>query len=155
MSYMGHVLTENRNGLVAGAILTQTIGTAEREAAPALVDALKSRWRFTLAADKAYEVRAFISDLRARKVTPHVTRDDCPTKTGKRCSSAINRRTTRHPGYAVSLRIRKRIEKVFSWVKTIRTLRKTCHKGTDRVGWAFTLAAPYNLIRMLRLLAVT
>ena len=156
MAYMGHVLMENRNGLVVGAILTQATGTAEREAALALVDALKPRRRISLAADKAYDVQAFVGDLRARKITPHVTRDDHLTKTGKRRRSAIDRRTTRHPGYAVSLRIRKRIEEVFGWVKTIGTLRKTRHKGTDRVGWAFTLAAAaYNLIRMPKLLAAT
>lgn len=104
---------ENRNGLVVGATLTQATGTAEREAVLALVDALKPRRRITLAADKAYDARAFIAELRARKVTPHVARDDNLTKAGKRRSSAIDRCTTRHPGYAVSLCIPKRIEEVF------------------------------------------
>ena len=93
--------------------LTQAAGTAEREAALALVDGLNPKGRITLGADKAYDVKGFVGDLRARKVTPHIARDDHLTKTGKRRTTAIDGRTTRHPGYAVSLRIRKRIEEVF------------------------------------------
>jgi transposase len=153
MAFMGHVLMENRNGLVVGATLTQATGTAEREAALALVDGLAPKRRITLAADKAYDVRDFVGDLRSRKVTPHIARDDHLTKTGKRRTSAIDGRTIRHPGYAVSLRIRKRIEEVFGWAKTTGGLRKTRHKGTDRVGWAFTLtAAAYNLVRLPKLM---
>ncbi len=114
MAYMGHVLMENRNGLVVGACATPATGTAEREAALALVDRLGAKdrvpGRITLGADKAYDVREFVRDLRARRITPHIARDDHLTKTGKRRTSAIDARTTRHPGYGVSLRIRKRIE---------------------------------------------
>ncbi|TWB12259.1 IS4 family transposase [Nitrospirillum amazonense] len=154
LAYMGHVLMENRNGLVVGATLTQATGTAEREAALALIDGLKPTKRVTLGADKAYDVREFIAQLRVRKVTPHIARNEQRTETGTlRRSSAIDGRTTRHPGYAVSLRVRKRIEKVFGWAKTIGGLRKTRQKGTDRVGWAFALtAAAYNLVRLPKLM---
>lgn len=154
MAFMGHVLMENRNGLVVGATLTEATRTAEREAALALLDKLKAKGRITLGADKAYDVRDFVRQLRGRKVTPHVTQDNHKTKTGKQRKSAIDARTTRHPGYGVSLRIRKRIEEVFGWIKTTGTLRKTRHKGTDRVGWGFTLtAAAYNLVRLPKLFA--
>lgn len=157
MAYMGHVLMENRNGLVVGACATQASGTAEREAALALVDGLGTEGRvtgrITLGADKAYDVREFVCALRARRITPHIARDDHLTKTGKRRTSAIDGRTTRHPGYGVSLRIRKRIEEVFGWSKTVGGLRKTRHKGTDRVGWVFTLnATAYNLVRLPKLI---
>jgi transposase len=156
MAFLGHVLMENRNGLVVGALVTQATGTAEREAALALLDDLKVKHRLTLGADKAYDAREFVRDLRARKVTPHIARNEQVTETGeRRRRSAIDGRTTRHPGYAVSLRIRKRIEEVFGWVKTTGGLRKTRHKGTDRVGWVFTLtAAAYNLVRLPKLMAV-
>lgn len=155
MAFMGHVLMENRNGLVVGALLTQATGTAEREAALALVDGLKAKGRITLGADKAYDAREFVRDLRARKVTPHIARNEQITQAGeRRRSSAIDGRTTRHPGYDISLRIRKRIEEVFGWTKTTGGLRKTRHRGTDRVGWAFTLtAAAYNLVRLPKLIA--
>jgi len=154
MAFMGHVLMENRNGLVVGATLTQASGTAEREAALTLIDGLKAKSRITLGADKGYDVRAFIQELRKRKVTPHIARNDHQTKTGKTRTSAVDGRTTRHPGYAISLRIRKRIEEVFGWAKGPCGLRKTRHKGTDRVGWVFTLtAAAYNLVRLPKLMA--
>jgi len=153
MAYMGHVLMENRNGLVVGACLTQATGTAEREAALALLQAHRpGRRRITLGADKAYDVAAFVETLRQRRITPHIARDDHLTKTGKRRRTLIDGRTTRHPGYAVSQRIRKRIEESFGWVKTTASLRKTRHRGTDRVGWMFTLtAAAYNLVRLPKL----
>lgn len=155
MAFMGHVLMENRNGLVVGALVTQATGTAEREAALALVDGLEVKRRITLGADKAYDAREFVRDLRARKVTPHIARNEQITEAGElRRSSAIDGRTTRHPGYAISLRIRKRIEEVFGWTKTTGGLRKTRHKGTDRVGWSFILtAAAYNLVRLPKLVA--
>jgi transposase len=155
MAFMGHVLMENRNGLVVGAVVTQATGTAEREAALKLVDGLNAKGRITLGADKAYDVRDFVRDLRARKVTPHIARNEQMTKDGTlRRSSAIDGRTTRHPGYAISLRIRKRIEEVFGWAKTTGGLRKTRHKGTDRVDWVFALtAAAYNLVRLPKLMA--
>lgn len=154
LAFMGHVLMENRNGLVVGATVTQATGTAEREAALALIDGLKPKGRITLGADKAYDVQAFVKDLRARTVTPHIARNEQRKPDGTlRRSSAIDGRTTRHPGYAVSLRIRKRIEEVFGWVKAAAGLRKTRHKGTDRVDWVFTLnAAAYNLIRLPKLM---
>jgi len=154
MAFMGHVLMENRNGLVVGARLTPATGTAEREAALSLIDGLDAQRRITLGADKAYDVRDFVGQLRARTVTPHIARDDHVTKTGKRRRTAIDGRTTRHPGYAVSLRLRKRIEEVFGWIKTTGTLRQTRHRGTARVDWMFTLtAAAYNLIRLPKLMA--
>lgn len=154
LAFMGPVLMENRNGLVVGARVTQATGTAEREAALALIDDQKPKGRITLGADKAYDVRAFVKDLRARAVTPHIARNEQRKEDGTlRRSSAIDGRTTRHPGYAVSLRIRKRIEEVFGWIKAVAGLRKTRHKGTDRVDWTFILnAAAYNLIRMPKLM---
>lgn len=155
MAFMGHVLMENRNGLVVGALVTQATGTAEREAALKLVDGLNAKRRITLGADKAYDAREFVRDLRVRKVTPHIARNEQVAEDGTlRRSSAIDGRTTRHPGYAVSMRIRKRIEEVFGWAKTTGGLRKTRHKGTDRVDWVFTLtAAAYNLVRLPKLMA--
>ncbi|MBB4287979.1 IS5 family transposase [Roseospira goensis] len=154
LAFMGHVLMENRNGLVVAAHLTRATGTAEREATLAMLDRVHDgRRRITLGADKAYDVADFVSALRARKVTPHVARNDHVTKTGKRRKSAIDGRTTRHAGYAVSLRVRKRIEEVFGWVKTSGGFAKTRHRGKDRVGWMFSLqAAAYNLVRLPKLI---
>ena len=152
---MGHALMENRSGLVVGATLTQATGTAEREAALASVDGLEAKGRITLGADKAYDVRGFVGQLRVRKITPHIARNDHLTKTGERRGSAIDGRTTRHPGYAVSLRIRKRIQEGFGWAETTGGLRKARHRGTDCVGWIFTLTvAAYNLVRLPKLMAV-
>jgi IS5 family transposase len=110
--------------------------------------------RVTLGADKGYDVREFIAALRARRVTPHVAIDGHVRKSGKPRKTALDRRTTRHPGYAISLRLRKRIEEPFGWIKTVANLRKTRHRGTARVGWIFTLAATaYNLVRLPKLLA--
>ena len=155
LAFMGHALMENRNGLVVDARLTEATGTAEREAALAMLDALpRGTRRITLAGDKGYDVRDFIGTLRARRVTPHIAVNAHATKTGKRRKTAIDARTTRHPGYAISLRVRKRIEEVFGWIKTTGALRKTRHKGTERVGWIFALtAAAYNLIRLPKLTA--
>jgi transposase len=148
LAYMGHVLMENRNGLAVDARLTRATGTAEREAALAMIEDRPGAHRVTLGADKAYDAAAFVASLRDRTVSPHVTQN---TK-GRR--SAIDGRTTRHPGYVVSLRIRKRIEEVFGWVKTSAGLRKTRHRGLGRVGWTFTLTvAAYNLVRLPKLLA--
>jgi transposase len=148
LCHMGHVLMENRHGLVIDATLTHATGTAEREAALTMLARMKGRHRITLAADKNYDTASFVAALREMDVTPHVAQNN----TNRR--SAIDGRTTRHPGYAVSLRIRKRIEEVFGWAKTSGNLRKTRHRGQDRVGWAFTLtAAAYNLVRLPKLLA--
>jgi transposase len=153
LCYMGHALMENRNGLVVGGLITQASGTAEREAALALLDQHDGSGRRTVAADKAYDAKRFVDDLRDRSVTPHLTRNDYVTKTGQRRRSAIDGRTIRHPGYAVSLRIRKRIEEVFGWIKTQAGMAKTRFRGTARVNAAFVLmSAAYNLIRLPKLL---
>ena len=147
LCHLGHVIMENRSGLVVAASLTPATGTAEREAAVAMVEALGGGQRITLGADKAYDTADFVAEMRRLRVTPHMAQND----TNRR--SAIDGRTTRHPGYAVSLRKRKRIEEVFGWMKTAAGMRKTRHRGTARVGWMFTLtAAAYNLVRMPKLL---
>lgn len=148
LCHMGHVLMENRNGLVVDARLTHATGTAEREAALTMLGRLEGRHRITLGADKAYDTAGFVAALRDINVTPHVAQNN----TNRR--SAIDGRTTRQPGYAVSIRIRKRIEEIFGWAKTCGGMRKARHCGQDRVGWAFTLtAAAYNLVRLPKLLA--
>jgi hypothetical protein len=161
---MGHALMENRNGLVVGAHLTRASGTAEREAAVHMINrqspgrrakhASGMQRRITLGADKGYDAASFVEDLRDMAVTPHVARNDTITKTGKRRRSAVDGRTTRHAGYGVSLRVRKRIEEAFGWVKTVAGLDQTKLRGTERVAFQFTFSmAAYNLIRMPRLLA--
>jgi len=154
LCYMGHVLMENRHGLAVAGTVTHATGTAEREAALALLDRRPGgAGRCTLGADKAYDVKAFVGELRQRKITPHVARDDHLTKTGKRRTSAIDRRITRHPGYGVSQRCRKRIEEVFGWIKSSAGLAKVKVRGRDRVDATFTFAvAAYNLIRLPKLL---
>ncbi len=148
LCYMGHIVTENRNGLIVDTRLTVASGTAERDASLEMVENKRSEKRITLGADKAYDTREFIAKLRSLAVTPHVAQND----TNRR--SAIDERTTRHPGYAVSQRKRKRVEEVFGWMKTIGLQRKTRFRGPDRVGWMFTFAAAaYNLVRMRNLLA--
>ena len=147
MAYLGHVLMENRHALVVDARLTLATGTAEREAALEMVADRPGNHRITLGADKAYDVAEFVADLRDLKVTPHVAQNT----TNRR--SAIDGRTTRHSGYAVSRRVRKRIEEVFGWTKATAGFRKTRHRGVARVGWMFTLTATaYNLIRLPKLL---
>jgi len=153
-------LMENRNGLVVGGGVTIASGTAEREAALDLIDkhhpveSKGGKRRITLGGDKGFDVAAFIEDLRGRKVTPHVAVQDRLTKTGKRRKTKIDGRTTRHPGYGVSQRCRKRIEEIFGWAKTQAGLSKTKFRGKRRVDASFTLAlAAYNLIRLPRLLA--
>jgi len=154
LAYAGHVVMENRNGLVARVCLTHASGTAERDAALTMMDTLGSRRRITLAADKGYDAAAFVTALRRRRITPHIAPDTHLTKTGKRRRSEINGRTTRHAGYTISQCIRKRIEEVFGWVKSAAGFRQTKHRGRDRVGWCFALATTaYNLIRLPRLLA--
>lgn len=148
LCHMGHLLMENRHGLIVDTMLTHATGTAEREAALAMLERMNGRHRITLAADKAYDVADFIAKLRALGVTPHVAQNT----TNRR--SAIDGRTTRHPGYAVSQRIRKRIEEGFGWMKTYGGMRKTRHVGNPRVAWTFTLtAAACNLVRLPKLLA--
>ncbi|MBA2733855.1 MAG: IS5 family transposase [Acidobacteria bacterium] len=150
LAYQGHVLMENRNGLVVNATLTQATGIAEREAALAMIASRPQRKRVTLAGDKAYDTKDFVADLRAAKVTPHVAQNN------KRRKSAIDERTTRHPGYEVSQRKRKRVEEIFGWLKTVGLLRKTRHRGLELVGWIFKFAtAAYNLVRIRNLALVT
>jgi len=150
LCYVGHLLTENRNGLVVDALLTQATGYAERSAAVTmLAKAARRRGkRITAGGDRGYDTRDFVMTLRQLDVTPHVAQN-----TTKR-SSRIDQRTTRHPGYELSQRKRKRIEEVFGWIKTVGLMRKTRHRGSRRVGWMFTFtAAVYNLVRMRNLAA--
>lgn len=155
LCFMGHLLMENRNGLIVRAKLTQASGTAERDAALCMIDKHRpGKRRVTLGGDKGFDVTAFVEALRARKITPHIAIDAHLTKTGKRRKTAIDQRTTGHAGYAISQVIRKRIEEGFGWIKTVAVLRKTRHRGIARVGWMFTLAATaYNLVRLPKLLA--
>jgi transposase len=149
LCFMGHALMENRNGLVVDACLTPADGHAERVAALHMIEPRADRPQaITLGADKAYDMADFVNELRSMKVTPHVAQNT----SGR--SSAIDGRTTRHGGYAVSQRIRKRIEEAFGWIKTIAGQEQTKFRGCDRVGWAFTFtAAAYNLTRLPKLLA--
>ena len=149
LCHMGHVVMENRNGLVVAATSTFATGTAEREAAEAMVGGMPAGGRITLGADKAYDTADFVAEMRRQGVTPHVTQNN------KRRRSAIDGRTTRHAGYQASQRMRKRIEEVFGWMKTVGGQRKTRYRGSAKVGWMFTLsAAAYNLIRLPNLLRV-
>jgi hypothetical protein len=148
--FMGHALMENRSGLIVDAELTRATGTAERVAALAMLEgvAREAGRGVTLAADRAYDTADFVMEARELNATPHVAQNAA----GRR--SAIDGRTTRHPGYAASQRVRKRIEEFFGWAKAAAGLRKTKFRGLDRVRFAFTLAAAaYNLIRLPRLLA--
>ena len=149
LCYLGHALTENRNGLVVNTRVTLATGTAERDAAISMAEAIPGgSKRVTLGADRGYDTRDFVEQMRERCVTPHVARND----NGRR--SAIDARTTQHAGYGISQRKRKRVEEVFGWMKTVALQRKTRFKGPDKVGWMFTLAAAaYNLVRMRNLLA--
>jgi transposase len=153
LCYIGHVLMENRNGLAVDGGITQASGTAEREAALVMLDRRTRRQRVTLGADKAYDVRQFVEDLRERSVTPHITIDGHLSKTGKPRATAVDRRTTRHPGYAISQCCRKRIEEVFGWAKGSAGLAKVKLRGRAKVDAVFTLAlAAYNLVRLPKLL---
>jgi len=153
LCYIGHALMENRHGLAVDGGVTRATGTAEREAALAMLDRRPRPGRITLGADKAYDVTGFIGDLRARRVTPHVAIDGHLSKTGKPRKTAVGARTTRHPGYAISQRCRKRIEEVFGWLKGSAGLAKVKLRGRARVDAVFTLAlAAYNLIRLPKLL---
>ena len=148
LCYMGHAVTENRNGFVVEATLTHADGTAERRAAIAMLDALDpgSTRRITLGADKGYDAAEFVAELRAMCVTPHIA--------AKAKGSAIDGRTTRHAGYAVSQRKRKLVEEPFGWGKTVGPIRKTMLRGLERVAAQFTLTmAAYNLAKLPRLLA--
>jgi len=148
LSYQGHVLMERRSGLVVGAVVTHADGLGERAAALAMLDTLPGTHPKTLAADKAYDTRDFIAACRQRRVTPHVASND--TRIG---GSAIDGRTTRHAGYAVSQTIRKRIEEHFGWGKTIGRIRQTLYRGIRRVDQHFKLTmTASNIVRMARIL---
>jgi hypothetical protein len=145
LSFAGHVLMENRNGLAVDGCVTQATGRAEVEAGLELVEGIEGWGRVTLGADKGYDQKEFVLQLREHQVTPHIARK--PT-------SIIDMRTIRHPGYAISQQKRKRIEEIYGWLKTVAGLRKTRHRGLAKVGWMFTFAlAAYNLVRMRNLAA--
>jgi transposase len=151
LCFIGHALMENRNGLVVDACLTQADGHAERIAALAMIEPRADRPRpITLGADKAYDAEDFVNELRSMNATPHVAQN----ASGR--SSAIDGRTTRHAGYAISQRIRKRIEEAFGWIKTVAGQARTKFRGHERVGWAFAFAAAaYNLARLPKLLGAS
>jgi len=149
LAYCGNVMIENRNGLVVDTELLQCNGTAERDAALLMAERLDGAERVTMAADKGYDTKDFVQEMRGINVTPHVSQNH-----KRRGGSAIDGRTTRHAGYQTSQRKRKRIEEVFGWMKTVGMLRKLRHRGVFKVGWVFTFAATtYNLVRMRNLLS--
>ena len=147
LCYLGHALMENRNGMAVRGRVSEANGKAERSEAVRLLEAVPTKRRITLGGDKNYDTRDFVDTLRSLEVTPHVAQ-----YTGQR-RSAIDERTTRHPGYAVSQIKRKRIEEIFGWLKTVGGLRKTRHRGRAKVDWMFVFAlAAYNLRRMVKLI---
>jgi len=149
LSYNGNLLTENLNGLIVNTEVFPANGLAERAAAMAMLEQIPGDHRVTVGADKGYDTRDFIAECRHLKVTPHIAQN-----TKRSGGSAIDGRTTRHSGYAVSQKKRKRIEECFGWLKTIALMRKVRHRGIEKVGWVFTFAAAaYNLVRMRNLLA--
>jgi transposase len=151
LSYMGQALMENRHGLLVDFQVTIATGTAERDVVPQLIDAARQRGFHprTLGADKAYDTREFVGGLRAQGVTPHVAQNT----TGRR--SAVDGRTTRRPGYDASQKVRRRIEEIFGWIKTVGGLRRTRYRGLERVDFAgYLVAAAYNLVRLVRLATV-
>jgi transposase len=148
LSYMGHVLMENRNGLVVNARLTQATGRAEWEAALEMAKEIPGQHRVTLGADKGYDTAEVVDSLRELGISPHVAR--------KRSGSAIDDRTTRHEGYEISQLKRKLVEPVFGWLKAVGNLRKTRHRGRPKVGWMFLFGlAAYNLVRIGNLRCAT
>jgi transposase len=148
LSYMGHVVMEHRSGLIVQTTVTPADGHGERDAALVMLERLPGDHRITVAADKAYDTRDFVANLRAMHVTPHVAQHTTCRR------SAIDRRTTRHPGYAISQQKRKLVEQGFGWMKTVGGLRKLRHRGGPLVTWIFTFtAAAYNIVRLRRLLA--
>jgi len=150
LCYMGHALMENRNGLVVDTEVSQATGKAEREMAHRMVLRVPGGSPITVAGDKGYDTRDFVGKLRAVGATPHVAQNT----SGR--SSAIDERTTRHAGYAISQIKRKLVEQVFGWMKTVGGMRKTRHRGVPLVGWMFTFtAAAYNLVRIRNLLLET
>jgi transposase len=148
LSYSGHVLMENRNGLVADVEVLQAHGTAERDAALVMMEGIPGNRPVTVAGDKGYDTKDFVAEARNLKATPHVAQNNKGRK------SAIDGRTTRHAGYQISQRKRKRVEEIFGWMKTVGGMRKLRHRGLPLVGWMFTFAAAaYNLVRIRNLAA--
>jgi transposase len=143
LCFAGHVLMENRNGLIVEVAMTQATGTAERDTALDMLRQVPGSRRVTVGADKGYDTKDFVTKCRTMKVTPHVARRE---------TSIVDGRTTRHPGYQVSQRIRKRVEEIFGWTKTVGWGRKLRYLGVERnrVWWEFTAAA-YNLLRMAKI----
>jgi len=152
LGYLGHVLMEHRSGLIVNATVTPADGYGERDAALVMIEGCRGRHRITVAADRAYDTRGFVANLRAMHVTPHVAQyaDTVHRR------SAIDRRTTRHAGYTRSQQRRKLVEQGFGWMKTVGGLRKLRHRGGPLVNWIFTFtAAAYNIVRLRRLLEAT
>jgi IS5 family transposase len=149
LSYNSNLRIENRNGLILDTETWEATGTAERDAALAMLEKIPGTERVTVGADKAYDTKDFVEECRNLHVTPHVAQNE-----KRRGGSAIDHRTRRHEGYTISQRKRKRIEECFGWLKTIALMRKVRHRGILKVGWVFTFAAAaYNLVRMRNLLA--
>ena len=147
LSYNGNLLVENRHGLILNTEVFQANGTAERDAALVMLEQIPGTSRVTVAGDKGYDTHGFVAECRHLNITPHVAQN-----LKRNGGSAIDARTTRHPGYVISQRRRKRVEECFGWMKTIALLRKVRHRGIFKVGWVFTFAAAaYNLVRMRNL----
>jgi transposase len=155
LSYMGHAVMENRNGLAVAGTVSEANGSAERRASEAMLKRKARRWRrITAGEDKAYDTSDHIAALRAMNVTPHVAQNDSLTKTGKRRRSAIDGRTTRHVGYRISQTCRAMTECIFGWGKQHGTMRKAKHRGLARGGATFMLnLIAYNLVRLPKLMA--
>jgi transposase len=156
LSYMGHVIMENRNGLAVAGQVSQADGTAERRASEAMLKrkARRRGRRITVGEDKAYDSRDHVTALRRLNVTPHVAQNDALTKTGRRRTSAIDKRTTRHVGYRISQSCRAMVECIFGWGKLHGTMRKTKHRGIAAIGGDFMLnLIAYNLVRIPKLIA--
>jgi transposase len=150
LSYSGNLLVENRNGLIVKAEVFAANGTAERDAALVMLEQIPGANQVTVGGDKGFDTRDFVAECRHLGVTPHVAQN-----LGRRGGSAIDGRTTHHPGYRLSQKKRKRIEECFGWLKTIALLRKVRHRGVCKVDWIFTFAcAAYNLVRMRNLATV-
>lgn len=149
LSFSGHVLMENRNGLIVNAVLTRAYGQAEPDAALWMAEQIKGTRQVTLAADKGFDQRALVKELRRMQITPHVAQNE------KRAGgSAIDGRSTRHEGYQISQRVRKRVEEIFGWMKTVGLLDKLRHRGVELANWVFLFtAAAYNLVRVRNLMA--
>ena len=146
LSYLGHALMENRNGLLVRTMVTEANGTAERDAALLMAEKIPGVKRITLGGDKNYDTKDFVRELRGMNITPHVAQNN------QNRASAIDERTTWRAGYEVSQRKRKRIEESFGWMKIIGLLKKVKLRGLDKVGWLFTfVGAAYNLYRLQKL----